>query len=183
MGKTTLIKTLQETGKATPFAGPSDIREVTYKGIRIVMVDVGGDSVSVKSITPNTMRYAKAIILVYDITNHESLDNCKYWHQMAQQNCQKDGVVYALVGCKADLRDDRQVAWDTADRVSNMLNAKLFEVSATKNSSCKDLMEWVHRIMKEVAVQDDLANDGSVKLGNPTQPENPADDSNNTCSC
>lgn len=184
VGKTTLIKTLLETGKATPLAGPSDIREVTYKGVKIVMVDVGGETASIKSITPNTMRYAKAVILVYDITNHESLDNCKYWHQMAQQNSQKDGMLYALVGCKSDLRDDRQVAWDTADRVSNMLNAKLFEVSATKSSSCKDLMEWIYSIMKEVAVQDDLANDGSIKLGNPTQPKNnPAGDDNSSCSC
>lgn len=170
VGKTTLIKTLQETGKATPFAGPSDINEVTYKGTKIVMVDVAGDSV--RSITPNTIRYAKIIILVYDITNHQSLDNCKYWHQFAQQNCQEESVVYALVGCQSDRRDDRQVAWDTADRVSNVLNAKLFEVSSTKSSSCKDLMEWMYNIMKGVAVQDNLANDGSVRLGNAAQPEN-----------
>lgn len=171
VGKTSLIKALEQIGKATPIAGPSDIHEVTYKGTKLLMVDVAGDSM--KSITPNTIRYARVVLLTYDITNHETLDNCKYWHQFAEGNRKEDPVAYALVGCKSDLSNDRQVSWDSADRVCNMLNAKkLFEVSTTKTASCNNLMDWVHGIMKEVAVQDDAVNDGSVALGNPPQPQN-----------
>ena len=175
VGKTSLVKTLQQLAKATPTAGPSDIHEVTYKGTKIVMVDVAGDSHT--TITPNTIRHAKIVLLAYDITNHETLDSCKYWHQFAQQNVnsRENTISYALVGCKSDLSDhERQVAWDTAERVSKMINAsKVFEVSnATKDAQCIQLIDWVYGIIKEAAVQDDQVNDGSVALGNATQVTN-----------
>lgn len=167
VGKTTLIKKLEQIGKATPTAGPSDIREITYKGIKILMVDIASDSL--KTVTPNTIRYARVVLLTYDVTNHETLDNCKYWNQFALHNCKEENVSFALVGCKSDLSSDRQVAWDTAERVSNMINAKLFEVSTTKGTHCDRLMDWVHGIMKEAAGKDDIVND-SVTLA--TQPAN-----------
>ena len=171
VGKTTLVKTLRQLAKATPTAGPSDIHEFTYKGTKIVIVDVAGDSHT--TITPNTIRNAKIVLLTYDITNHETLDSCKYWHQFAQQNVnsREDTISYALVGCKSDLSDhERQVAWDTAERVSKMINAsKVFEVcNTTKNAQCIQLIDWVYGIIKEASVQDDQLNDGSVTLGNVT---------------
>lgn len=178
VGKTALVKALQRIGEATPIAKPSDIHEVTYKGTKLTMVDVTGDSL--RNITPNTVRNAKIVLLTYDITNHETLDNCKYWYQFAQHNCKEEGVDYALVGCKSDLSGDRQVAWDTAERVSNMINAKkLIEVSTTKNTKCNDLMDWVHSIMKQVAAQEDMPNNDS---GNPTPVANNAPVKSG-CSC
>lgn len=160
VGKSALIKKLQEIGKATPTAGPSDIHEVKYKEIKFLMVDAAGESL--KSVTPNTVRYARVVLLTYDITDHATLDNCKYWHQFAEQNSKEEAVSYALVGCKSDLTN-REVAWDTAERISKMINAsKLLEVSATKGTSCNQLMDWLYEIMKEVVVQD--AEDGSIRV-------------------
>lgn len=162
VGKTTLIKALKRLGTAArPTSGPSDIHEVTYNGVKIVIVDVGG--ASTKNVTPNTIRYARVVLLTYDITKHETLDSCKYWHQFAILNCKEETVSYALVGCKSDLNKDRAVAWDNAERMVNMINAnKLLEVSATKTTNCGELMNWLHGIMKEG--QDNVANDDSVRL-------------------
>ena len=181
VGKTSLVKALHQLMKATPTAGPSDIREGTYKGTQIVLVDVAGDSQ--KSVTPNTIRHAKIVLLIYDITNHETLDSCKYWHQFAQQNCnsREETVYYALVGCKADLSDrERQVAWDTAERVSKMINAsKVFEVSnkGTKNSHCDQLLDWICKVLKEATGQDDQLTN-SLTLGS-----SPNNTSEQSCSC
>jgi len=163
VGKTTLIEALRKKGKATPTAGPSDIHEVAYKGIKISMVDVAGESM--KSVTPNTIRYARVVLLVYDITKHATLDSCKYWHEFAKHNCREEAVSYALVGCKLDLvTTSREVAWDTAERVSKMINAsELLEVSAEKGTHCDQLMDWLYGIMKEV--QDaDKVDDESVRV-------------------
>ena len=166
VGKTSLVKALHQLMKATPTAGPSDIHEGTYKGTQIVMVDVAGDSY--KSLTPNTIRHAKIVLLIYDITNHETLDSCKYWHQFAQQNTDslEESVNYALVGCKSDLSDrERQVAWDSAERVSKMINAsKVFEVNSkgTKNSHCDQLLDWICGVMKEGGGQDDQLNSSLI---------------------
>lgn len=169
VGKTTLIKRLTKLGKATPTAGPSDVHEVTYKETKIVMVDVGGESV--RSVTPNTVRYARVVLLTYDITKHETLDNCKYWHHFARHNCKEEPVSYALVGCKSDLSSNREVAWDTAERVSKMINAsKLLEVSETNNTQCDELMDWIYGIMKDVPVEDDMNE--SIQVGDTTQDTN-----------
>ena len=180
VGKTTLIKALKHFGNATPAANPPDIHEVTYKQLKFTIVDAGGDST--RSVTPNTIRYARAVLLTYDITKHETLDSCKHWHQFALQNCKEDTVSYALVGCKSDLRNDRDVAWDTAERVSNMINAnKLLEVSGTRRTHCDQLMEWLHGVMKEATAQDDVGNDDSIALA--PAANNPATEQNKCWRC
>ena len=74
------------------------------------------------------------------------------------------------------------MAWDTAERVSKMINAsKVFEVcNTTKNTQCIQLIDWVYGIIKEAAAQDDQITDGSVTLNAPPEANNPSE---NKCWC
>jgi len=158
VGKTSLIVALKKIGKATPTSNPGDIHEIEYKGNKFQLVDVAGKSH--QNITPNTTRYARIVILAYDITRQESLNNCKYWHQFAMQNCNRDTVSYALIGCKSDLNSDRQVSWDDMERVSRMIEPnKKLEISAVKQTNCHQLLDWIRGIMEGNQESDNGAND------------------------
>lgn len=174
VGKTSLIIALKKIGKATPTSNPGDIHEIEYKGSKFQLVDVAGKSH--QHVTPNTTRYARIVILAYDITRQESLNNCKYWHQFAMQNCTRDTVSYALVGCKSDLNSDRQVSWDDMERVSKMIgpNQKL-EVSAVKQTNCRQLLDWIRGIMGEGQQDDNGVGDSSFKLSE--------DENSSGCKC
>ena len=158
VGKTSLIVALKKIGKATPTSNPGDIHEIEYKGSKFQLVDVAGRSH--QNVTPNTIRYARIVILAYDITRQESLNNCKYWHQFAMQNCNRDTVSYAMIGCKLDLNSDRQVSWDDMERVSRMIEPnKKLEISAVKQTNCHQLLDWIRGIMEGNQESDNGAND------------------------
>ena len=57
-----------------------------------------------RSILPLYYRGAAIVVLVYDITNKESLKQAKWWVRQVKQECDSD-VVIALVGNKYDLAE------------------------------------------------------------------------------
>jgi len=96
--------------------------ELEGKTIKLQIWDTAGQE-RFRTITSSYYRGAHGIIIVYDVTDHESFTNVKTWlaeiHRYASDNVNK-----LLVGNKSDLTNkkvvDFEVAKDFADKMDNM---------------------------------------------------------------
>jgi Ras-related protein Rab-2A len=73
------------------------------KWVKLQMWDTAGQE-NFRSITRSFYRKADGVILMYDITNPSSFDNCEYWIEEIRQNSSLDVVIY-LVGNQVDLNE------------------------------------------------------------------------------
>ena len=88
-------------------------------------------------------RGAQAAIVVYDVTSRDSFDGAKTWVKELQRRGDP-GMVLALAGNKADLKDRRKVDADEAREYARE-NGMLFLETSAKDSSN------VERVFLEVA--------------------------------
>ena len=89
--------------------------------------------------------YARAIVLVYDITKPDSFKHIDSW----LENAPKDAV-YFLVGNKTDL-NGRQIQTAVAEQYAKEKNMQFFEVSAKKGDNVDELFKDIvkERLIKE----------------------------------
>lgn len=93
-----------------------------------------------RSVTRNYFRDAYAAIVVFDVTNRESLRNCKTWIEdlkaQAPENC-----LMCLTGNKIDLEDKREVsAEDMVLFAQENDLSMVFETSAKTNYGMEDMI-------------------------------------------
>ena len=84
------------------------------KVVKLQIWDTAGQE-SFKSITKIFYRGTQCVILTYDITKPDTLQNCAIWIRELRENCGDDAVVL-LVGCQADRSEERQVTADMIER-------------------------------------------------------------------
>lgn len=77
---------------------------------------------------PMYYRNANAALLVYDITNHQSFDEVKFWVLELQKNVQEP-MFLLLVGNKTDLDERRAVSVEEAIMYAQSIGAKFLETS------------------------------------------------------
>ncbi|KAM4669810.1 ras-related protein Rab-17 isoform 3-T3 [Amazona ochrocephala] len=85
-------------------------------------------------------RGAHAALLVYDITNKETLNRAKLWLSDLEKEFLPDEIVIALVGNKVDLAAEREVATEEGEEFARTRGLLFMETSAKSNyqpeSSC-----------------------------------------------
>ncbi|TGZ74934.1 hypothetical protein CRM22_000677 [Opisthorchis felineus] len=83
-----------------------------------------------RSLCTVLLRDAMGFLLLFDLTNEQSLYNCRDWMQLLCQHayCERPDVI--LVGNKTDLTSERQVPLSTATAVARELNIPYIETSA-----------------------------------------------------
>ena len=96
-----------------------------------------------RSLAPMYYRGAAAAIVVYDVTSRDSFDGAKTWVKELQRKGDP-GVVLALAGNKADLRDKRKVDAEEAREYAAENGMIFFETSA------KDAVN-IERVFHDVA--------------------------------
>ena len=89
-----------------------------------------------KSVVTTYFKDAHIFVLVFDVTNLDSFENLRKWHQEVQ-NRASAGIKLLVVGNKIDLEDKRTVPYDTAMKYAEEIGAGYLEVSA-KNLSNVD---------------------------------------------
>ena len=86
---------------------------------------------------------AKAVILVYDITNKKSFDEIKnYWFLQIRQYC-SDDIIIAIAANKYDLYELREVSNEEGEEFANSINAIFSSTSAKNNSGITNLFESI----------------------------------------
>ena len=82
-----------------------------------------------RAIAPNYYRKAQGAILVFDISNRETLDRVREWINELSQQC-RGAVSLLLVGNKSDLETQRQVDHAQAEELAKNVGARLIYTSA-----------------------------------------------------
>lgn len=83
-------------------------------------------------------RDARAAIVVYDITNHDSFVTAQKWVRELKQRGSPD-VLVALTGNKVDLEDQRSVNTSEAAAWAETNNCFHFEVSSKTGSGVNEM--------------------------------------------
>eukprot|EP00928_Gymnodinium_smaydae_P062929 TRINITY_DN46656_c0_g1_i1.p1 TRINITY_DN46656_c0_g1~~TRINITY_DN46656_c0_g1_i1.p1 ORF type:complete len:371 (-),score=45.98 TRINITY_DN46656_c0_g1_i1:123-1235(-) len=85
------------------------------------------------TISPAYYASAEAVLLVYDITNHESFEHVEYWRQQVAEHGRPD-VPIIILGNKTDLVDEHMVSLrvprEEEERLSHQIGAPIFAGSA-----------------------------------------------------
>ena len=86
----------------------SRVLDVPSGTIKLQIWDTAGQE-KYRSVTPMYFREAAAAVLVYDITNRETFENCQNWIKELR-NQAPDDIIVALAGNKSDLFEKEEVS-------------------------------------------------------------------------
>jgi small GTP-binding protein len=115
--------------------------EYDNKQYGIKVFDTEGEEI--KGLTPNYYNKAKGVLLVFDLTNKNSLNAIKKWHKDLEGNIGKDNIVKYLIGNKND--KDKKISNDEIKSLG-LTDLKYFEIS------CKIDDNKINEIFKELLV-------------------------------
>jgi len=98
------------------------------KIVKIQLWDTAGQD-KFRAITRNYYKGAKAIILIYDVTNSKSFENIQKWIvEINEEIAEK--VPLILIANKIDNIDDRKVSKEQGEKLALKYNVPIFETSA-----------------------------------------------------
>lgn len=134
-----------------------------------------------RSLASMYYRNAQAAIIVYDITQTDSLEKAKYWIRELQKQTVSSNIIIALVGNKLDLKSERTVSYESANSLASELGLLYFEVSAKTGESVSELFESIAMKMPF----DKYFNNSSImnKNKNLIDLSHNNNDENPNCSC
>jgi len=108
--------------------------------IRFHIWDTSGQE-KFQSLARAYMEGASAAIVVYDVTQPESLDQAGWWVDKVHEVCGEAPVI-ALVGNKADIVSEQKVYKDQGEHLAQDLGVKLFmEASAKTGKNIEALFQ------------------------------------------
>ncbi|KFQ21816.1 Ras-related protein Rab-17, partial [Merops nubicus] len=84
-------------------------------------------------------RGAHAALLVYDITNKETLSRAKLWLKDLEKEFLPDEIVIALVGNKTDLASEREVSSEEGEEFARTEGLLFMETSAKSSHQVNDI--------------------------------------------
>ena len=108
--------------------------------VKVHLLDTSGQEIY-KSINESYYRKADCCLLVYDITNRKSFDECKdYYNKNLIEKCKKD-VKVILLGNKTDLEDKRVISPEEGAGLALENDYIFMETSCLKNSNVASAFE------------------------------------------
>ncbi|NXK50096.1 RAB17 protein, partial [Chauna torquata] len=90
-------------------------------------------------------RGAHAALLVYDITNKETLNRAKLWLRELEKEFLHDEIVIALVGNKTDLAAEREVTAEEGEEFARSRSLLFMETSAKSSHQVHDIFMAIAR--------------------------------------
>jgi Ras-related protein Rab-8A len=138
------------------------IKNITLDGKRIKLQiwDTAGQE-RFRTITTSYFRGAQGIILVYDVTDRQSLTSIRNWVAQIQMHADVN-VNKVLIGNKCDMNDKRAVAAEEAASLAKEYNMPFFECSAKQDIGVEKAF-----LTLATAVKERLMVDGGSTGGRP----------------
>ena len=141
VGKTSIINSIMGQ-KFSPEYEPSigvDFfsKTIRYKGrlIKLQIWDSAGQE-KFRSLIPNYIRGSSLIFLVFDISRKDSFQNLNHWIEFIT-NIDKGNII--IIGNKIDLKEERAVTKEEAEKYCKEKNYEYFEVSAKEGTNITNL--------------------------------------------
>ena len=107
--------------------------------VRLILYDTAGQE-KFRSLIPMYIREAQIILLIYDISDRESFDSVPKWLQEVL-DVKNSEAVFALIGNKIDLENERKVTFEEGQKFANSNNFIFQEVSAKTGANFEKLFE------------------------------------------
>ena len=124
------------------------------------ILDTGG-SENFNSINRIYYKRADCCVLVYDITNLDSFEECQnYYKNEIKNNCKND-IKVILVGNKTDLEKDRKISKEKGAELAEQCGYYFRETSCEKNFNVADAFETII-----IMTHNDMVKNGKQNLGN-----------------
>ena len=113
-------------------------KTIRYKGrlMKLQIWDSAGQE-KFRSIIPSYIRGSSLIFLVFDVSKKESYDNLNEWINFIT-NIENGNIV--IVGNKIDLKDNRVIMKEEAEKYCKEKNYNYFEVSAKEGININNLL-------------------------------------------
>jgi small GTP-binding protein len=89
-------------------------------GLELHIWDFGGEE-KYRTLLPSYCNGASAALILYDITNKESLNDVKNWVKIIDKNA-VENVVKIMIGTKIDLENQRAIPFAEAQKMSQKFN-------------------------------------------------------------
>ncbi|WFD18257.1 GTP-binding protein of the rab/ypt [Malassezia caprae] len=95
-----------------------------------------------KSLAPMYYRNAHCAIVVYDITEKDSLENAKSWIRELQRHADSN-IIIVLVGNKLDLADTREIPTEEGEKYAETEGLLFLETSAKTPTNITELFDTI----------------------------------------
>lgn len=102
-----------------------------------------------KDLIGDYIKDTNVILLVYDVSSKDSFKNLPTWINIIKKNIKADNVIFAVVGNKIDLEDQRQVSTKDGEEFAYKHNFLFAEVSA-KEENDNGENEGVNNLLKDI---------------------------------
>ena len=114
-------------------------KTIRYKGrlIKLQIWDSAGQE-KFKSLIPNYIRGSSLIFLIFDVSKKMSYDHLTDWIQFIT-NIENNSVII-IVGNKIDLKNDREVNKEEAEKFCKENKYEYFEVSAKEGTNIDNML-------------------------------------------
>ncbi|XP_041110275.1 EF-hand calcium-binding domain-containing protein 4B [Polyodon spathula] len=165
VGKTSLLRRFCDDcfypGTSATVGIDYSVKTVTVDNSQVAlqMWDTAGQE-RYRSITKQFFRKADGVIVMYDITSELTFTSVRQWLMSVQEGA-GDDIPIMLVGNKTDKESEREVQFNSGQRLAKDLDLIFYECSAFSGHSVKESMLQLARILKE---REDKEKEKTIQL-------------------
>ena len=111
-----------------------------------------------RAVNTNYYRKASCCLLVYDITDRKSFEDCeKYYNEKIKEYCKKD-INIILLGNKTDLENERKIPSEEGANFALKNNYIFMETSCLKNTNVADAFSTLIEITNREEIKKNFKN-------------------------
>ena len=139
--------------------------------VKLKIWDTAGEE-RFRNITNQYYKGADGIILVFDLTNFDTMNKIRDWYNQIKNNTSSNDIGLVLVA-KSDLK--REISTEESLNLSKELNIQLFETSALTGEGVNEIFEFLTKDIISKKNLDDNYNEKNVTLGSGGKKEKKGD--------
>ncbi|CAI8505842.1 Rab GTPase ypt31 [Hanseniaspora opuntiae] len=142
--------------------------KVDGKIIKAQIWDTAGQE-RYRAITKAYYRGAVGALIVYDITNTKTYENCSDWLNILSTNLENNDIVIGLIGNKKDLQHQRSVPIEEAQEFARNNQLLFTETSALSNENVEkaftELITTIYENSKHQTGMETMTKNNSSSIG------------------
>eukprot|EP00825_Cyclidium_porcatum_P001871 TRINITY_DN1086_c0_g1_i6.p1 TRINITY_DN1086_c0_g1~~TRINITY_DN1086_c0_g1_i6.p1 ORF type:complete len:209 (-),score=42.61 TRINITY_DN1086_c0_g1_i6:92-718(-) len=169
VGKTSLMKRIQglnfneneqNTEVKVNYHFKKQINNQEYK---IIITDTAGEE-QYRSLASFSYRTANIALIVYEIDNQKSFDDCNFWAKELEQKGPKN-LTIGIVCNKTDKTNEQCVKYEKAQDYANSIKAPLYMTSAKQNCRIQEMIDGIIQVYsKRIQKNDSSPIQSTVRL-------------------